>query len=247
MLFLICESSFSRLKRSSRLLLGRSSKYMVLPQNLGSGAELKVCEFAHNLQNLKEIDATNMSEDLVARVFAKLREAAWRAVEEDVKQGRVPSEMKHEVYLAYLDHLIDLYFAREVRVREEAGVEREKSVKEEGAVEAVVVLDQMWTGLGEVVADKVGQEVWAASGGVDQEYTVGRVRFFPVKSDYDIYARIRDLAQKGSVVFVTGDKKLARSVEALAPSLPVRVLYVPPAQVTKEIVIERILKEVRRG
>ncbi len=109
-----------------------------------------------------------------------------------------------------------------------------------------VVLDQMYKGFAEVLSREVARpniEFHEIVGrGLEKPVKIGRVSLQPARDDYDVLKLLEELKQRGSVLFFTGDKRLAQQAAALG----VEVEYMPPGEFTgKEAAIRAMLEKIK--
>ncbi len=124
----------------------------------------------------------------------------------------------------------------------------------QGRANVVVVLDQMFRGY---FADVIEREVPDAEvheivgRGVQGTVSVSERRFLEAASDdFDVLKVVQRMASTGrTVMFFTGDKRLASQAQVLAGSSQnVRVLYMPPNEFPgKESLARAMIDEVRRA
>ncbi|MCE4625938.1 MAG: hypothetical protein F7C35_08790 [Desulfurococcales archaeon] len=126
-------------------------------------------------------------------------------------------------------------------------IEGERHTKEEGGG-VHLVFDQMYKGFAEVIARELpGVELHEIMGvGLKGPVKRGRITRWPAKDDYDVMKIVEDLARSGGkVYFFTGDKRLARQVEALGEE-NIKVIYMPTGEYPgKEALIKEMLKAVK--
>jgi len=112
-----------------------------------------------------------------------------------------------------------------------------------------VVFDQMFKGMGDIVARELSSvDPYEVLGrGISGPAQRGRVTLLPAEDDYDVMKWVLDLSENYDlVVFYTGDKRLARQVEA-AGRPNVEIMYTPPGEYPGKEALARAVIEYLRA
>lgn len=126
--------------------------------------------------------------------------------------------------------------------------EAPESGEERGRGPVRVVFDQMYKGFAGIVKRELPWvEAYEILGrGISEPLERDGVTLLPAEDDYDVMKHVVRLSEGARLtVLVTGDKRLARQVEALGRS-NIRVIYLPPGEAPgKELLARRLVEELR--